>query len=597
MRVYLYIVVIVFLSSCSILKKNNQVNSTDSEQKDYSEVEVNLSNEEQRKFDYYFYEGNRFKALGEINKSFMYFSEALEIDSTCSSCAFEISKLLLHNESYEEAEKLMQKAVRFSPDNPYYIRLLSRLYQNNNKGKKAVLAAEQLIKNGEPSVEDLYFVAQVQLENGMFKEAVANLQEIEKKMGIKEGLVIEKYQILYENEDYKSAKRELEKLIETYPENYDFRIYLGDFYIDREDYKKAFAEFENVLDNDPNNGKVHFSLANYYIAKEDTSQFKKSLKKGFSSGNIEFEAKIRRFLPFVSSMDNSDNPLNEADIEEIFEIFLEMHPYENRIYGAYGNYLTSKGENNRAIEIFEKGLEMDASKPEIWQEYLFLISTLDDNNMLLEKSSEAVKFFPDEPLFRFFKGIALFENENFSKSADTLERGLKEVEDNPELKGRFHNLLGDIYFSLEKYEDCFSHYEKALEIDENNVGVLNNYSYYLAVQGKNLDKAEKMSSRTIELDPGNATFLDTYAWVLFKKERYNEAKFIIERAIDNMEEPNGVIVEHYGDILFKNGDLEGALEQWNKALELKEHSDNLEWKIKYKKFKDESTKDLDVPNS
>ena len=118
--------------------------------------------------------------------------------------------------------------------------------------------------------------------------------------------------------------------------------------------------------------------------------------------------------------------------------------------------------------------------------------------------------------------------------------------------------------------------------------VLNNYSYYLSVLGKDLDKAERMSAKTIEIEPGNATFLDTYAWILFKKGQFLEAKFIIERAIDNMDEPSGVVVEHYGDILFKNGNINGALEQWKKALEIGGHSDLLEQKIERKEYIDEN---------
>lgn len=583
---YLFVIVLVLIvSSCSILRQDQALE--DSDLVDFTDVEIELTDEEQRKFNYYFYEGTRFKAIGEPKKSFMYFKEALEIDTTCSACAFEISKLLLGNESFEEAENLMKRAVRFSPENPHYVRLLSRLYQNNNKGDKAVNSAKRLIESGNATIEDFYFVAQVQLENGHYEDAINSLEEIENRIGINEGLSFEKYQILVDNGDFKGAEKELKNLIEKFPGNGDYYVFLGDFFLEREKYNEAMKQYNKVFDVDEDNGKVHFSLANYYLDTNDTTRFKEQLHKAFSSGNIEFESKFRRFMPFVSNRNKPDNPLENKDLREIFDILLEVHPNESAVYGAYGNFLISIGESKRAMALFDEALDIDASQAEIWQEYLFLISSMDDSQLLLDKASESIKFFPEEPLFRLFHGVALLQLDKLQRSADTMEKGLKFVDDNRDLKGRLHTYLGDIYHSLEMVDKSFHHYEKALEIDENNIVVLNNYSYYLTLQGKDLDRAERMSSRTIELQPGNATYLDTYAWVLFKKERYNEAKFIIERAVDNMDEPNGVIIEHYGDILYKTGDIEGALAKWKQALELSEHSDMLKKKIEEKRYFDE----------
>ena len=224
----------------------------------------------------------------------------------------------------------------------------------------------------------------------------------------------------------------------------------------------------------------------------------------------------------------------------------------------------------------------------MWQDYLILLSDLRINDVLAVKSELATSFFPDEPVFRLFNGVSLYQLGDYSKAAASLEKGIKleKVQLNPDLKGQFHAYLGDIYHSLDDDEKSFQHYEEALKINENNVIVLNNYSYYLSLERLELDKAEKMSAKTIELEPGNPTYLDTYAWVLFQKQRYTEARFIIERAIENLKEPNGIYYEHYGDILFKTGDIDGALNAWKKALELGGHSDILEKKIEKREYID-----------
>ena len=584
MKKIFYVLGILVLTSCSTLKKTKVGDNKDVVEASVKKVQLN--DELQRKFDYYFYEGIRYKAINEPNKSFMYFAEALKIDSTSSSCSYELARLLLGNDNIEEAQKLMERAVRYSPSNRYYITLLSRIYQNNKKGDKAVRVAEKLLEKERPGVEDYYFVAQVEVQNGLYEKAIENLNKIEVLTGINESLSFEKYQIFIENKDFKKAENELVKLIDKYPGNSDYHVYLGDFYLDQKDLKDANEQYQKALSIDKENGKVHFSLANYYLQLKDTTQFKEEIYKAFGSGNVDFTSKFRRFMPFVAQKDKEDNPFSEKDIEKVFQILMDTHPYEAKVYGAYAKYLVAEGQNTKAKEVFERALDIDASQPEIWQEYLFFLSSLQDNELMYEKANEAVRFFPKEALFHLFKGIALFQKEKLEEGAKTLERGLALVKDNSGLKGRFHAYLGDIYHSLGDTGKCFSNYEAALKIDENDVVVLNNYSYYLALEGKNLDKAEKMSAHTVELEPGNATYLDTYAWVLFKKGSYTEAKFIIERAIDNMEDPSGVILEHYGDILYKNGDIEGALEEWKKALDKDDHSKNLEEKIEKKTYID-----------
>ncbi|MBZ4676266.1 MAG: hypothetical protein JG782_885 [Anaerophaga sp.] len=586
MRYIFFILFFLYIfSSCSVYR-NSQVHD-DSGDNDFSGAIIKLSEEEQRKFDYYFLEANRFKAINETKKSFMYFAEALKIDTTCAVCAYELARILLSGDNIDEAEKLMEKAVRYSPDNRYYVTLLSSIYQNNGKGEDAVKVGERLLDFSDPpSVDDLYFVAQLHIENGMYDKAISNLKKIEEQVGINEAITFEIYQLFIESNDLKSAQKELEKLIEEYPSNGDYRVYLGDFFLQNRDFKRAFEEYKRVLKIQPDNGKVHFSLANYYFNVGDTVSFKEELLKGFSSKDVDFEDKFRRFIPFVSQFGSKDNPLTREDVIKFYDVLLKIHPYQADLYRSYGSFLVGQGQKEEALKIYQKGIDMDASRPDLWQEYLVLLSEVGDNEELASKSSLAITFFPEEPLFRLFHGVALFQQDELEKSAKTLEKGLEYTDDNVRLKGQFHSYLGDIYHSMGNVDKSFQHYEEALKIDENNIIVLNNYSYYLALENRDLDRAERMSAKTVELEPGNATYLDTYAWVLFKKGRYTEAKFIMERAIDNLKEPSGVIYEHYGDILYKTGDIEGAVKQWNNALKYDGHSDLLEDKIKRKTYID-----------
>jgi Tfp pilus assembly protein PilF len=130
--------------------------------------------------------------------------------------------------------------------------------------------------------------------------------------------------------------------------------------------------------------------------------------------------------------------------------------------------------------------------------------------------------------------------------------------------------IADIYYQLENKEESFSFYDKALQYNDKNIAVLNNYAYYLSLNKEHLNKAERMAATAVQLQSNNGTYIDTYAWVFFQKENYSLAKFYIESAISKSTEPSGDILEHYGDILYKTGNTDKAVSEWEKALPLKE---------------------------
>jgi tetratricopeptide (TPR) repeat protein len=144
-------------------------------------------------------------------------------------------------------------------------------------------------------------------------------------------------------------------------------------------------------------------------------------------------------------------------------------------------------------------------------------------------------------------------------------------------------MLGDAYNATKAFEKSDKAFDEALTLNPGNNSALNNYSYYLALRKTNLEKAEKMSLQLTKNSPDNPTFLDTYAWVLYTREKYKEARKVIERAITTGN-ANATHFEHYGDILFKLGDVNGAVEQWQKARGMNANSESLNKKIANRKM-------------
>ena len=144
--------------------------------------------------------------------------------------------------------------------------------------------------------------------------------------------------------------------------------------------------------------------------------------------------------------------------------------------------------------------------------------------------------------------------------------------------------MGDILHEKNREAEAYAAYDSCLQWKPDNVGCLNNYAYYLSEKGKDLQKAEQMSYRTIKAEPDNSTFLDTYAWILFMQERYEESKIYIDQAVQKDSTVSEVILEHAGDIHAKVGDMEKALDYWQQARKKGADSKVLIRKIKLRKY-------------
>jgi tetratricopeptide (TPR) repeat protein len=287
---------------------------------------------------------------------------------------------------------------------------------------------------------------------------------------------------------------------------------------------------------------------------------------------------LQKILPLI--VDRKNGFITDQDIIDYFDLLTEKYPYESQGFIYYANFLKSLNEKEKAVEYFKKAVDIDPNNDMVWQEILFLEYDLQKLDDIRKDGVIAISKFPENPLFYLITGSAFMQSKDYQTALDYFKKGVEKAGNNAKLKSQFFASIGDCYYSLKDTKTAFQYYDESLKLDELNLIVLNNYSYYLSLENKDLSKAEKMISKCVELEPGNSTYLDTYAWVMFKMKRYYEAKYLIERAIDNGGDTSDVILEHYGDILYMNGDKEGAVTQWKKALEQGKGSGKLEEKIK-----------------
>lgn len=541
-------------------------------------VEPTLEGEAKVQFDYAFMEGVRFKILGDLKSSLTYFDQCMKIYNRSAAVRYEISSILSLGEDLNLPLQLMREAVQLEPDNIWYNLLLANILQKKSMIEEACKVYDELIAK-HPEREDFYII-QVDLYTSTEKweKAIEVLNRYEKQFGVNEPAIIEKAKLYSKMDNVKRASSEIMKLIKKYPENTDYLGLLAELYLSHNQEKKGLQLLNRIVKDYPDNGFVQFYLADYYRTKKDSLNTEKYIRLALANDNIDNNLKVQYLLKLL--VNQADLSLSTDHIYRYVQLLLEKYPGDLSVRTLNADFL--KRENK--LEECKKELEFIISKEKnnylVWEELMLLSNQLGDTAAMKSEGLECLNYFPNEPLPYMMISLPMLIEGNYAKATGYLQKGLELAPDKSFIKSQLYAYLGECYYKQDSIEIAFSMFDSAIAINPNDIMTLNNYSYYLSLRNERLNQAEKMISTALSADPNNATFLDTYAWVLFKLKNYSLARFYMRSAIENTEEPSGVLYEHYGDILYMNGDKEEALKMWKKALELGDDiSDNLKNKI------------------
>lgn len=577
--------VLIFLAglmfSCTGIRKSGSVEGTDPSVNETPAV----SEEKKKEFEYLFIEALKQKMVGNPQKAVSLLSACLEIDPNSSAAMYELANLHILNNDLTSASLLLEKAITLNGTNKWYQLLLAKIYQQTGKNQEAADVFGRLTLM-EPENEEFMYMKAVHLAKaGKFDEAIRAYEALEKKTGLNDQISMSKQGVFLEAGKVKEAFAEIERLISANPGDPRYYGLLADLYKERGDKANALKYYDKILELDPDNGFVNFSLADYWLSEGDTVQWFRYTKKGFESNGVDLETKLQLYLLHTGSQ--AVVKLSPAQNGELIGILMEGNSNDFRINSVYAEYLMRNKQSREARDQLLKVIENGINDFSVWEQILYIDNDLQDWPMLFEHGKAAVDLFPNQPQFYFFQAIGALQSEKYTEAISVVDEGLNYLVDNQLLKGQFLFLKGEAKYKLNQLNEAFVLFDEAISLDPENFIALNNYAYYLSLAGQDLEKAERMSGRVVERFPDNATYLDTYAWVLFKKKNYSLAKFYMESALSHSEEENPTLVEHYGDILMMLGNVEEALRNWEKAVSLGSESKTIKQKIAEKKYIEE----------
>ncbi len=575
--IFAFICIFVFFSACGTKKQLAKLPK--------KEPDKELSMVEKLKIQEYLIDGSKQKMLGNTDKAIAYFTKAVDIDKNCSAALYEIARLTYLYQDINGAIELMEKVVKIDEKNQWYHIFLADLYFKVKRLDEGIRVSEKLVELFPEKTDYKYNLANIYIQHNKNQKALKVLQMIEDEIGVTEVVSLSKSRIYMELDIEDKVYTELNKLINSFPDEYKYQGMLAEYYTTKKKFDKAYNLYQEMLKASPDNGLLHYSFANFYKITGKYEKAYEELKKIMNHYNVDIQTKARIWI-----QNSSQTWLDETQSEELLAILSKQYPADLTIKTLEADFYLNQGKFEKARTIFLEVLEKDKSSFIVWEQVLNLHMQLNDYKKLLHDSDRALEYFPNQPVLYFFKGIGAYYTEQYALSVKTLEEGLDLFISSKKLEAQFFIFIGEAYNKLKKYEKSNSAFDKALDLEPNNKPILNNYSYYLSLRSDSLNKALGLIQRCVYLEPENPTYLDTYAWVLYKLKRYEEALIHIEKAIRSGGGGNATIVEHFGDILFQNKKQKQALEQWKKSYELDDSNDELKQKIKLKKLLNDAKK-------
>lgn len=527
-----------------------------------------------------FFAGLKEKMLENYINASASFNKIIELDNKNDAALFELATVNLRQNKLLESEIAIKKAIAINPKNSWYYKLQSEIYKRNGNMDALVLVFNKLIEFS-PENDDLYFDrANALFLAGKAEEALKAYALIEQKFGSSAALTAAVQRIKMQNTEAPSNTA-IEKMIAENPTDVKNHLYLSGVLLEKGKKDEALALLQKAKLLDPENFEIDLAIADVYQSQRKNELAIEPLKKAFAHPAMPIENKIK----IVSAMlPRFNNAIVVKDATELMQIAVKVHPSDSKLMVLYGDVLYQQGNLSDAKEQYQAALKISDQVYPAWEKLLAMQTLMGQYTEAIKTGEEALAIYPNQAILYYYRAFALHRNGQNAEAGVEIKSALVLDGDDVKLKAMIFALQAEVLIDQQKLKEADAAFDKSISLEPNNYLTLSNYAYYLALRNHDLNKAESLAAKAAMALPKNASIADTYAFVLFKLEKYDLAKTWIERALQNNEASNPVYLEHYGDILFLKGEKEQALLQWQKAKKEGNDSEKLNKKLNEKKY-------------
>ena len=509
------------------------------------------------------------------------FDRVIQLDPANDASLFELANLKKLKNDYNNAQQLLEKAVTINPDNEWYWTALADCYEKNNDFVKLEHVFSELIRIN-PDKPDYYFdLANAYFYQKKYDEALQVYDKLEQITGPSDDILANKQKIYLKQGNVDLAAQQLEQMITDNPAQIKYYLFLAELYNANNFSDKALKVLQTAEKINPNNGLVHLALADIYRDKKDYEACFNQLTLAFAIPELDIDQKIKIISGYLPKFPDPDAKASALELSRILTV---AHPDDAKAYAVYGDMLLQNDKPKEAKEMYLKSIALNNQVYEVQEQLVRIELGGNDVDGAIKDGENSLSFFPNQAWMNYLVGVAWLQKKDYNKAIEYIKTAASLESQDKDLLSQSYSALGDCYHDLKDNKNSDDAYDKALTYNGDNVYTLNNFAYYLSVRGEQLDKAATMSKRSNDLQPNNASFEDTYAWILFKQKDYNGAKLWIEKALTDDKTNSAVKSEHYGDIMFYLGNVDAAVDNWRKAKANGDQSPVLERKINERKY-------------
>jgi len=527
-----------------------------------------------------FYQALREKTMENAKTAATLFSQVLEIDPANDAGMFELARIKTNENKNADARALLEKAVTVKPDNEWYWLALAGNYEKINDIPKLENVFKELIRIN-PGKPDYYTnEARALVFDKKYEEALSAYNQMENLFGKNEESVFGKQKIYLKQGKLDLATKDLEQMIRENPQEMRPYLQLSALYNSNNQNDKALKVLENAGKISQDNALIHLALADIYRDKKDYAACFDQLKTAFAFPSLKIEEKLRIVAGYFPKFPDPEAKASALELSRIISI---AHPDDARAFTVYGDMLVQNASYTQAILVYKKSLALNDQTYVVWEQLVRLELGENQLDQVIKDGEEALSLFPNQAVANYLVGVAYSQKGKVKEALGYFKNAISLCTNNKELLSQVYAAMGDSYHQQKDNAQSDLAYDQSLTNNPDNAYTLNNYAYYLSLREEKLDKAAQMSRRSNELQPGNASFEDTFAWVFFKQKKYTDAKSWIEKAVGHNKSSAG-LAEHYGDIVYFLNDTETAVKYWKTSKQLGNNSAVLDRKINEKKY-------------
>jgi tetratricopeptide (TPR) repeat protein len=518
---------------------------------------------------------------GNIDKATDLYRQAIVLDPECDVCYYELANIQIFTGNEKEAHENAKVAYLLDPENSWYSMLYGRLCFHFKDFANAQTLFRKTLRSHAGKQEIWFGLASVYEEQGLFSEAQGILDTMIIRFGEDDDISYRLFNVSMDLKNYDKAIDRMKKLVSKYPDDPRFATLLAEVYFETEEDSLAIRAYDRAIEVNESFTPALLGKAELFRKKGQFSQYFKAVQQYAANRNILPETKAE-YIDLILRIPSFAGYF-KSNIDTLFAILSAIHPASVDVKMLQARYFVATQRLEPALAIFGQLTAMDGDSKEAWTGLLALEYSLKMYEQLELSARKAIDSDPKYADFYMYQALSLMPQKKVKQAIDVLEKSMLKANCDSAYLNNVLSFLGDMYFSIKKSRKAFAYYEKALKNNPENALALNNYAYSLcSTKSKDLDKAYQMSKKAIELESGNSSFLDTYAYILYLQGKYAEAKTVFRKALAVGGDESAVVLDHYADTLNKLGERTVAEIYWSQALDKPDcpNSDEIKKKLK-----------------